>query len=59
MLGHQTLSSQVLIDLQELLCVFESSIFILLQCPLIELGFEREIGHNELVRFSRGTIEVI
>ena len=59
MLGHQTLSSQVLIDLQELLCVLECSIFILLKRPLIELGLEGEIGHNELVGFSRGAIEVI
>jgi hypothetical protein len=52
MLGHKTLAAQVLIDLQELLCVLECSIFILLKCPLLELGFEREIGHDELVGFG-------
>jgi len=49
MLRHEALATQVLIDLQELLCVLECSIFILLQRSLVELGHEGEVSEDELI----------
>ena len=49
MLRHEALATQVLIDLQELLCVLECSIFVLLQSSLVELGHKGEVSEDELI----------
>ena len=58
MLRHEALTSQVFIDLHELLCVLECSVLVFLQHSLFKLGLEGEVGKDEFVGLGGGAVEV-